>query len=126
LNPRPEIFHTGIYILSSDFSIRLFKSPPNSIFERLSCMVLAVSDAGGQKQHPCKVDALIGFAEKIRQNGSRLSGYGVCIIVCDYVFPTVLREGEVSACNRCFFIPVEAVSPPYLIGKELESFILKQ
>jgi len=86
LNPRPEIFHTGIYILSSDFGIRLFKSPPNSIFERLSCMVLAVSDAGGQKQHPCKVDALIGFAEKIRQNGSRLSGYGVCIIVCDYVY----------------------------------------
>jgi len=35
-NPRPETFHSGIYILILNFEIRPFKSPSGGIFERLS------------------------------------------------------------------------------------------
>jgi len=38
-NPRPVMFHKGVYIFIPSFKFRLFKSPSGRILERLSCKI---------------------------------------------------------------------------------------
>ena len=68
-----------------DLDSRL-KTPKGRIDQVLSCLVLA-SLPSGKKDRPARLyDALIRPGRHGRETGSRLSGYSVIVVVCDYVF----------------------------------------
>lgn len=92
MNPRPKIFHTGIYILILNFKVRSFKSPSGAIIEELAHRLVTHSDAGCQSVAILQVDALIGSAGIIREDAGHLGGQSVVIIVCDYVSPHLFYE----------------------------------
>ena len=92
MNPRPKIFHTGIYILIPNFQIRSFKSPSGAILGELAHRLVTRSDVSCQSVAILQVDALIGSAGIIREDAGYLSSQSVVIIVCDYVYPHLFYE----------------------------------
>jgi len=71
-NPRPKIFHMGLYILILKFEIRLFGSPSGGIAENASPFYFASAATGISATASLLVDALTGTAGPFRQDGSRL------------------------------------------------------
>ena len=69
-NPRPKTFRIGIYILSLNFSFRLFKSPPGRMLKRLSCKNIRRSVNRNSGPAILLVDALTKLAGMVRQDAS--------------------------------------------------------
>ena len=112
MNPRPQTFHLGVYILIPDFDFRLA-----GLLRTGSLVAYPMGFNRVWHRHPesavLLVDAPSRVAGLSRWNGSCLSSYGVVIIVCDYMFSRRFTSGqESSTCSQCFFAPVEPVSPP--------------
>jgi len=112
-NPRPKTFHSGVYILIPNFSVRQFRPPLGTMSDQLVCLSFTHPDANNQSKAILQVDALTGSAGRFRQDTGLFKRPGHIHNHLRLCFnPTCLRVAGISVCNLNFFIPVEAVSPP--------------
>ena len=84
MNPRPKTFRTGVYMLVPmiNFAIRGSIGREAGIASLLEFHLYRNRHSA---QTILQVGALTASAGVTRQDGSRLGGYGVVIIVCDYI-----------------------------------------
>ena len=113
MNPRPKTFRFDVYIHILKFDchhLRLLQAGSLSSYPDIS---FAGFESGVQKPGYPAVDALIGSAGVIRQDGS-LSGYSVVIIVCDYIYSRQFNErAGARYAAKVSISPSKPLRPPF-------------